>query len=100
MQRKKKNKFDSTGIGFLIGLFLPLLIFFTVWFFKETNISFAAYLKSMWQMQALLKLISLCVFANVAAFWIFIRMKFEKAARGVLGATILYAFAVLISRAI
>jgi hypothetical protein len=30
----------------------------------------------------------------------FIRMKFEKTARGILGATILYAFVVLISKAI
>ena len=49
-------------------------------------------------MQALIKLGSLCVFANVGVFWLFLQKKYEKAARGVLGATILYAFVVLISR--
>lgn len=100
MQVRKKNKLDTFGIGFLKGLLLPVIIFFAVYLSKETQVSFAEYLRGMWKMQALIKLGSLCVFANVAVFWIFLLKKYEKAARGVLGATILYAFVVLISRAL
>jgi len=39
------------------------------------------------------------VFANLLVFMGFIRLKYEQSARGVLGATILYALAVLISKA-
>jgi hypothetical protein len=53
----------------------------------------------MWRLQALIKIFSLCVFTNLAAFWGFLRLKYERAARGVLGATILYAIVVLISKA-
>lgn len=98
MQRRKKNKFDTFGTGFLAGLLLPVIIFLVVYLMQETQVSFAEYLSGMWKMQALIKLGSLCVFANVAVFWIFLQKKYEKAARGVLGATILYAFVVLISR--
>lgn len=100
MKRRKKNKFDTFGIGFLAGLVVPIIIFFVVYLMKESKVSFAEYISGMWQMQALIKLGSLCVFANVAVFWIFLQKKYEKSARGVLGVTILYAFVVLISRAL
>lgn len=100
MQRRKKNKLDRFEVGFLCGLVLPLLIFFVVYLVNHSNGSFISYVSSMWRMHALIKLGSLCVFANVAVFWLFLQKKYEKAARGVLGVTILYAFVVLISRAI
>ena len=98
MQRRKRNKLDTFGFGFLSGLVLPVIIFFVVYLTKETTVSFVDYIRGMWKLQALIKLGSLCVFANVAVFWIFLKQKYEKAARGVLGATILYAFVVLISK--
>ena len=100
MQRHRKNKLDTVGTGLLAGLALPVLIFFIVFLFTENEVSFVEYISGMWQMHALIKLTSLCVFANVAVFWFFLKKKYEKAARGVLGATILYAFFVLISRAV
>ena len=99
MQRRKKKKFDNLGLGFLVGFLLPLIIFFAVYYFNDHKGSFFDYINGLWRMQALVKLGSLCVFANVAFFWIFLKMKAEKAARGVLGATILYAMFVLLSRA-
>ena len=100
MQRRNQNKYDKVGIGVLTGLIIPIVIFFIVYLVGENDMSFSNYISGMWRMQALVKIGSLCVFTNVAAFWIFLRLKYEKAARGVLGATILYAFVVLISQAI
>jgi hypothetical protein len=99
MQKARDRKFDRMEIGLLTGLLLPVIVFFVVYFIGENSVSFTDYLKSMWKLQALVKIMSLCVFTNVAAFWGFLRLKYERAARGVLGATILYAFLVLISRA-
>jgi hypothetical protein len=100
MRRSKKNKLDVVGIGLLTGITLPLIVFFVVYLAGNNSVSFGAYIKSLFHLQALIKLGSLCVFANLAAFWVFLQMKYEKAARGVLGATLLYAFVVLISRAL
>lgn len=100
MQRRKTNKLDNIGVGLLAGFVLPVIIFFVIYLIGKNDVTFFEYLKGLWRLQALVKLGSLCVFANVTVFWIFLQMKFEKAARGVLGATILYAFVVLISRAI
>ena len=98
MQQRKKHRLDNTGIGFLIGFMLPVLVFFTVYLMGNNAADFSDYVKSLWQLRALIKLGSLCVFANSIVFMLFIQMKFEKTARGILGATILYAFVVLISR--
>ena len=100
MQRRRKNKLDHTGIGFLIGFVVPVLVFIVFYFFGNHDVSITEFAKGLWQLKALIKLGSLCVFVNSIVFMIFIRMKFEKTARGILGATILYAFVVLISKAI
>ena len=99
MQRRRINKFDNTGIGFLIGFAVPLIVFFVVFLAGNKHISVSDYTKSLWQINALIKLGSLCVFVNSAVFMGFIQLKYEKTARGILGATIIYAFLVLISRA-
>lgn len=99
MQRKKRQPFDSSGIGFLSGTLVPVLVFITVFYFDERGVSFSNYVKNLWHLQALVKLGSLCIFANLLVFMGFIRLKYDQSARGVLGATILYALAVLISKA-
>lgn len=99
MRRQKKNKLDNTGIGIFIGFLVPVIIFFAVYYISERGISFSNYIGNLWYLQSLIKLGSLCVFANSAVFMGFIKFKYEKTARGILGATIFYAFAVLISRA-
>jgi hypothetical protein len=99
MQQTRRNRFDNTGIGFLVGFALPVVVFFIVYMLGNNNVSFADYLIGLLKLQALIKLGSLCVFLNSAVFMGFIKLKFEKAARGVLGATIIYAIVVMISRA-
>ncbi|MGM0620885.1 MAG: hypothetical protein ACQETJ_07570 [Bacteroidota bacterium] len=90
---------DKPLVGFLAGFSVPVIIFLVVYFFGEKNVSFSNYVNSLWHLQALVKLGSLCVFANLLVFMGFIKINYERAARGVLGATIIYAMAVLISKA-
>jgi hypothetical protein len=99
MTRNKRKGFDSAAVGFMAGFLIPVMVFFAVYFFGEKGVSFSNYVKNLWYLHALVKLGSLCIFANLLVFMGFIRLKYDKAARGVLGATILYALAVLISKA-
>ncbi len=99
MQRRKINKLDNLGIGLLVGFLTPVIIFFAVYLIKERGISLSNYVGNLMYLQSLVKLGSLCVFANSAVFMGFIKLKYEKTARGILAATIIYAFVVLISRA-
>lgn len=97
--RSKRKPMDLPLVGFLAGFLVPVIIFLVVYFFGEKNVSFSNYVKSLWHLQALLKLGSLCVFANLLVFMGFMKINYERAARGVLGATIIYALVVLISKA-
>jgi len=99
MPQTRRNRFDNTLIGLLVGFALPVIVFFVVYLVGNNNVSFADYIKGLWKLQALIKLGSLCVFLNSAVFMGFIQLKFEKTARGVLGATIIYAIVVMLSRA-
>ncbi len=99
MLRRKKNRFDNVGIGFLVGFILPVVVFFAVYLISNNDISIAEYTQGLLKLNVMIKLGSLCVFVNSAVFMGFIKLKFEKTARGVLGATIIYAFVILISLA-
>jgi hypothetical protein len=99
MQRRRSNKFDNVGIGFLIGFLLPVLVFFAVYFIGKNEVSIADYTNSLMKLNVMIKLGSLCVFVNSAVFMGILQLKFEKTARGILGATIIYAFVVLITQA-
>lgn len=99
MLRRKTNRLDNVGIGFLVGFLLPVVVFFVVYLIGKNEISIAEYTYSLMKLNVMIKLGSLCVFVNSAVFMGFIKLKFEKTARGVLGATIIYAFVILISLA-
>ena len=100
MQAQRKKRFDQTGIGLIIGFFVPVLVFLIVYVLGNHNVSLSEFADGLWKIHALIKLGSLCIFVNSIVFMGFIRMKYEKTARGILGATIVYAMVVLISKAI
>lgn len=89
---------DKMAFGLATGILLPVIVFFLVYFFENKDTPFSQYLNGLWQLKALIKLVSLCVFINLGVFWYFLKIRHETAARGVLGATIFYAFLVLFSR--
>lgn len=99
MQRRRTNKFDNVGIGFFIGFVLPVIVFFIAYLVGNNNVTLAEYTYGLMKLNQLIKLGSLCVFVNSAAFMGILQLKFEKTARGILGATIIYAFVVLITQA-
>lgn len=98
MQKRRNKRLDQTGFGLIIGFALPVLIFWIVYKAGENEISFQNYISNLRRLSALVKLISLCVFTNSLVFMGMIRLKYERIARGILGATVIYAIGVLISR--
>jgi len=100
MFTRKKKPFDRILTGWLIGTILPLIIFLITYLVKYSEMDFMVFLRNMWNMKILLKLLSICVFPNLAFFLLFYRLKYDMATRGVLMATFMYAFIVLIAKAI
>lgn len=100
MALRKRNRYDKILTGLIIGIVLPIIIFLITYEVKYSEMDFAVFLKSMWEMKIFMKLLSLCVFPNLGFFFLFYRNKFDMAARGIIMATFIYAFAVLIAKLI
>lgn len=98
MTSSKRNKFDRILTGWLIGTIVPLIIFMITYQMKYSEIEFQGYLRNIWQMKLFLKILSLCVFPNLGFFLLFYQLKYDMAARGVIMATFMYTFLVLIAK--
>jgi hypothetical protein len=90
------NKKDRMGIGVLSGLFSPLIAFSIYAKIKFPEVPLSTIVQHVKELGILTTMISLCVFINLLIFFIFIWSDADRSARGVLAATFLYAFVVLI----
>ena len=100
MPSRKRNTVDRLLVGWAIGIVVPLLFFLVFYQMKYSEMQFMVYLRNVWDMKIFLKIISLCVFPNLGFFFLFYRNKYDMAARGVIMATFMYAFLVLIAKII
>jgi hypothetical protein len=98
MSPRKRNQYDRLLIGWLLGIISPLIIFLIVYELKYSDMEFMVYLRNVWQMKIFLKILSLCVFPNLGFFFLFYRLKYDMAARGVIMATFMYAFFVMVGK--
>lgn len=98
MAKQTKN-INKIKFGFWPGFVLPVIVFLLMYVAKSKDLSFLDYLNGLWQFQILVKLLTLCVLPNLLLFLYFIKKKYDMAARGVLMATFVYAFLVIISKA-
>jgi hypothetical protein len=98
MNLRKRNRYNRILSGWLIGIIAPLIIFLIVYQVNYNAMDFTDYLRNVWQMKIFLKILSLCVFPNLGFFFLFYRIKYDMAARGVVMATFMYAFFVLIAK--
>jgi hypothetical protein len=91
-EKYKKRKFDSIAFGAVLGIILPLITF-TIYYLVLHSympiVDFIAYLKGG---EIFVATLSLCVIPNLLLFYIFIWTNRDKSSRGVILATLLYAF--------
>ena len=86
----------QTLMGWLCGLCAPpvgLMLFCMIYFHGQP---IADLLTSFYEQNVLTHVISLSVIINLLFFFLFLQMNREVASRGVLGATFVYVFIVLI----
>lgn len=100
MFTRKRNPLDRILTGWIIGSILPLIIFLGTYLVKYSEMDLMMFLRSMWDLKVLIKLLSICAFPNLAFFLLFYKLKYDMAARGVIMATFMYAFIVLIAKVI
>lgn len=95
MQNRKSKKLDNRITGFLLGIIIPIFTLFLFYLYRNPeNLDF--FYEQMLSVNILSRLVSLCVVPNLGVFFIFIWTHRYKAAHGVIGATFIYAFVVLL----
>lgn len=87
---------NNAWIGFLSGVAAPLIAFSIYVKIKFPNEDILSVINDILQLGVLSAIISLTVFVNLLVFFIFIWNNADKAAKGVLGATFIYAFIVVL----
>lgn len=86
---------DHFLTGLIPGLILPLFGFYLYAVFFFSYMSFSAFLEHVIKANLALSVLSLGVILNLGLFFLFYRLQHDRAARGVIGATFIYAFMVL-----
>ena len=90
------NKWDKSWVGSIPGLFGPFLGIFLFYAWKYSDISFVHYLHIATHPSVISPMLSLGVVINLFIFFPFVWNDYYNAARGVIGATILYSIPILI----
>nr|WP_320120472.1 hypothetical protein [uncultured Marinifilum sp.] len=95
-----KSKINSMPLGVFVGIVVPILSILLAYLVKfQEEMTIQEFMDSLLIHRIYTKVMALGVyFGNIAFFFLFIKSDLLKAARGVLLATILYSFAIMIFR--
>ena len=90
------RKWDKLWFGLLVGVLLPFIVMFMFYLSSFAAVTIPDFLRRMVFAQIFFPLLSLCAIINLGVFFLFYQTKNDRAARGVIFATMTFAFAVLI----
>ncbi|MFP4556637.1 MAG: hypothetical protein ACLFNU_07185 [Bacteroidales bacterium] len=91
-----RRKLDNTLLGAAIGIIAPSITFLIILTSIYPHEFADESLRNMWLYMAAPSVLSIAAIPNLAFFFLFIYTNRLKSARGVLGATILFAITVFI----
>lgn len=93
-----KSLINNSYVGTLIGVIVPIITIYIAYWLKSTGeVSISQFVDGVQYLEIYVKMITVSVyFSNVVCFFLFIKLDWLKAARGVLLATIIYTFTILI----
>jgi hypothetical protein len=93
-----KAKLNNHWIGFGTGVLIPVIALTIYYFARYSDLSLVDFYKVYKNLGILTHIISLSVLPDLLVFFLFIRQNWLKSARGVLAATFLFTFVVLLIR--
>lgn len=91
-------KWDKFWVGFFPAILLPLLSFVFFYLLQMNDMPLAVYLQTVKTPDMLSKILSFGCIINLGIFFLFISRDYYNAARGVIGATILYGIPIVIAK--
>ena len=91
-----KGKWNNIIFGLVPGMLVPVITYFLIYLSLSGDKNMVEYFNSLASTHVLTKILSLAVVPNLLLFFIFIWSDMLKTARGVLSATMIYAFAIIL----
>lgn len=92
---KKDKRFDSMVVGLILGIIIPALTLIIIWAVRYQG-GLINFLVDFQKIGALSKLVSLSVIPNLLLFFIFNWLDRNHASKGVIFATFILAFVMLL----
>ncbi len=90
------EKIDTTLIGFILGLILPMLMFALYYKIKFDYLSWNAYVEGAKQISVLPSFIRISVFINLPFFFLFNLIQKFNLCKGIFFASLLYIIAMVV----
>ena len=90
-----EKRFDKLLYGLVPGLLLPVIAF-TVFWLLSSELGISSFLARLHMLGILPKILSLCAIPNLLLFFLYIWTNRNFSARGVIYATMIVAFAMLV----
>lgn len=94
MQMKIAEKYDRLAVGLAAGLLLPVLAFLVSWLILSDG-PLSQYIERFQKLNRISSLISLSALPNLLLFFLFLWKNMYRSARGVIFATLILAFVML-----
>tara|TARA_B100000508_G_C11441970_1_gene269251 strand:- start:260 stop:565 length:306 start_codon:yes stop_codon:yes gene_type:complete len=95
-----KRKADNFWLGLAFGIILPLLVLFIFYLSSYAYLTLPEFMRKMVFQSVIFKLMSLCAIINLGSFFLFYQTNNDRAARGVIFATLIFAFIVMFNQII
>ena len=89
-----RQRFNNAISGVVAGLVMPALAFLVFFLLTHHGLSLPDYFSKVESAGNISEIMSVSVFSNIIIFLLFNRLDMLRASRGVLGITIVWAFAV------
>jgi|GEM_PF-6641477 hypothetical protein len=89
-------KKDANRVGVLLSILSPLVILIVVLLVMSGSARLVAYVQTLLIFGTLSKVMSLCVYPNLAIFYLYLHYKRDKSAKGVVWGTLAMAAVVLL----
>ena len=99
MNANKIKKLNKTWIGFALGMLLPIISFFAYYMYNlsiNNQLSVKKFIDTLLNQEALIAVLSICLLPNLLLFFLFKKLDYWYAIKGVIATVIIYTLLVVV----